>query len=123
MKKLTDIEILMKGALNRVFQEEPIIEQDYLNINGIRFYPDFHLINHKILVYADGDYWHGLSCLYSKRKLTPSIYIKKNMLRDWRAHNILWSNGWVVLRFSGTDIKNHIEDIISIIKKNIFDKN
>ena len=79
--------------------------------------PDFVLVSTKIAIFCDGDFWHGnnwkirglrsfaeeLSSYtpYWKRK------ILRNVERDKEVNEILVNNGWVVLRFWESEIKNN----------------
>jgi len=55
----------------------------------------------KIAVYVDGDYWHSFE------------HVKK---RDFIVTKTLIENGWTVLRFSETELRNSLSWVIKIIK-------
>jgi DNA mismatch endonuclease (patch repair protein) len=65
----------------------------------------------RILVFCDGDFWHGRNWSERKRKLLAgnnSAYwiakIEANIARDVRVNAELAEEGWYVLRFWETDI-------------------
>ncbi len=122
MKKRTNIEEILMNLLAENKLTEGLRVQYYLNIQGFRHYLGFSFPQIKLAILTDGDYWHGLHGYWTKRETGISNRIRKNMRRDHRTHNLLWSNGWTVIRFSETDIKNHPSDVVNEIKKSIFDK-
>jgi len=70
--------------------------------------PDFVFPAKKIVVFADGCFWHGHSC----RNLKPSANkeywnqkIKKNIKRDREVNSILKSKNWTVFRIWECQIK------------------
>lgn len=82
--------------------------------------PDFASIKRKIVIFIDGDFWHG----YNWKKLgkiPPAKYwqnkIRKTMVRDIKYNQQLKKDGWKVLRFWEHDIKRNPEKCIKIIKK------
>lgn len=73
--------------------------------------PDIVFPGPKVLVFCDGDFWHGKNWEQRKAKLTkgtnPKYWVKKietNMARDDRRNAELESMGWTVLRFWESDI-------------------
>lgn len=72
--------------------------------------PDF-LINGKIAVFCDGDFWHGYK-YYERKKPEKKFWqdkIENNMRRDKRISRKLRSDGWSVLRFWEHDIEKNPE--------------
>ena len=72
------------------------------NANDILGKPDVVFPAYKVLLFADGCYWHG--CPVCKRKLpeTNKEYwerkISRNIERDQEHNKVLGENGWKVLR-------------------------
>lgn len=81
--------------------------------------PDFVLKRKKIIIYCDGDFWHGFR-YYDKKKPAKKFWrdkIEGNMRRDQRYARKLRSEGWSVLRFWEHDIEKNPEKCIRKIKK------
>ena len=72
--------------------------------------PDFQ-VGKKILVFCDGDFWHGYR--YAEKKRLPKKYwrekIEGNMRRDRKVSRKLRRDGWSVLRIWEHDIKKNPE--------------
>jgi len=82
--------------------------------------PDIVFVSRKIVMFLDGDFWHG----YNWKKLgkiPPKKYwqgkIQKNIDRAKRYNKQLKRDGWIVLRFWEHDIKKNPEKCIKKIKK------
>lgn len=86
--------------------------------------PDFVLKNKKIIVFYDGDFWHGYK--YNEKKKPSKKYwrdkIEKNMKRDKRITRKLRSEGWSVLRFWEHDIEKRTGVCIDRIIRKILEK-
>lgn len=79
--------------------------------------PDIVFPSVKIVVFCDGDFWHGRNWEERKQKLregsNPGYWIPKirsNMERDQRQTKELKDKGWTVVRLWETDIKQHPEE-------------
>jgi len=105
---------------NRKFKDTGIelkIEQELVN-RGINFKKqvplckisrvDFHLSEQKIVVYADGCYYHGCP--------THHPEWVKSKERDANQNKILTENGYKVYRFWECEINKNIEECINKIK-------
>ena len=72
--------------------------------------PDF-IIEKKVLLFCDGDFWHGYR--YAEKKRLPKKYwrekIEGNMRRDRKVSRKLRREGWSVLRMWEHDIKKNPE--------------
>lgn len=84
--------------------------------------PDVVLTEHRIVVFCDGDFWHGRRWpqlrLKLLRRANPSYWTAKiaaNRLRDRRVVRALRQDGWLVMRFWETDIRNNPEKIAAKI--------
>lgn len=82
--------------------------------------PDIVFTKAKIVVFCDGDFWHGHN--WALRGL-PSLEVElssyndfwrnkilKNIERDKKNTEMLEGDGWVVLRFWESDIRTKLED-------------
>ena len=70
--------------------------------------PDFQVGNN-VLVFCDGDFWHGYR--YAEKKRSAKKYwrekIEGNMRRDRKVSRRLRRDGWAVLRIWEHDIKKN----------------
>ena len=80
--------------------------------------PDF-VIEKKVLLFCDGDFWHGYR--YAEKKRPPKKYwrdkIEGNMRRDRKVSRKLRREGWSVLRIWEHDIKRNPEKCVRKIEK------
>lgn len=104
--------------------------REALSAKGLRFEvypkglpgnPDLAFPASKLVVFIDGDFWHGgqwlkrhLTTLEDQFKRTTSKdywigKIRRNMDRDCRATAALLSQGWIVLRFWESDVCKNLE--------------
>ena len=87
--------------------------------------PDVVFTKAKIVVFCDGDYWHGhnwalrgLPSLESELAGYSEYWRNKilgNIRRDMENTTKLESDGWLVLRFWESDIKKDVERCVEII--------
>ena len=72
--------------------------------------PDFQ-VGKRILVFCDGDFWHGYR--YAEKKRPAKKYwrekLERNMKRDRHVSRRLRTDGWSVLRIWEHDIKRKPE--------------
>lgn len=73
--------------------------------------PDVIFMQAKVVVFCDGDFWHGRDLEKRLARLAeghnPGYWLAKiqgNVARDRRLDEALRSDGWIVLRFWETDI-------------------
>lgn len=72
--------------------------------------PDIVITKYKLAIFCDGDFWHGNDKY--KVKTNTSFWedkIKDNKDRDLNNTINLRDNGWIVLRFWGSQIKANLE--------------
>jgi len=77
-------------------------------------HPDIVIRACRLLVFLDGDFWHGRDYDSSTHNLTPfwSAKIEQNIRRDRRQRTKLRRQGWHVTRFWGSDILKDTEKCI-----------
>ena len=79
--------------------------------------PDF-IVEKKILVFCDGDFWHGYQ--YAKKKKPPKKFwrdkIERNMERDRKVTRRLRADGWSVVRLWEHDIERNPGSCLRRIK-------
>lgn len=73
--------------------------------------PDMIIRKKKIVLFCDGDFWHGYK-YYERKKSSKKFWrdkIESNMKRDKKVSSFLRRNGWSVLRFWEHDIEKKPE--------------
>ena len=90
--------------------------------------PDIVLTKYKIVIFCDGELFHGNNWEVLRPKLlkgnTPEYWVKKierNMGRDRENDKKLLFMGWTVIRFWGNDILKKPEQCVKVIEEVIFD--
>ncbi|MDH3395612.1 MAG: very short patch repair endonuclease [Nitrosopumilus sp.] len=80
--------------------------------------PDFVLPRKRIVIFCDGDFWHGYK-YHEKKRLVKKFWrdkIERNMRRDITVSRKLRREGWSVLRFWEHDIEKDPEKCMRRIK-------
>ena len=115
-KKDTSIEVLFRKAL---WHKGIRYRKNCRNILGT---PDIAIKKYRLAVFCDCDFWHGRS--YHGVKSHKQFWdekIKRNRERDLEYTIRLRDEGWTVLRFWESDIRNDLDEcvnkIIKIIEK------
>lgn len=90
------------------------------NVNRIFGKPDIAFIGKKIAVFCDSEFWHGYDWEERKKdfKSHQDFWIPKierNIKRDKEVTTKLESEGWVVLRFWGNEIKKNVTQCADIV--------
>ena len=83
--------------------------------------PDIVLPKYKIVIFCDGDFWHGKNYDEEKGRY-KKFWIDKialNIKRDIEVNKRLKEEGWKVLRFWKTEIQGKTDKCINKIMKNI----
>ena len=79
--------------------------------------PDF-VVEKKLLVFCDGDFWHGYR--YAKKKKPPKKFwrdkIERNMKRDRKVSRNLRADGWSVVRLWEHSIEKNPRSCLRRIK-------
>ena len=113
-KKDTSIEIILRSALWRRgirFRK---------NVKTILGTPDIVIKKYHLVVFCDGDFWHGkdLHNIKSHKKFWDEK-IKRNQERDLEYTIRLRDEGWTVLRFWESEIKEDVDRCVEQIIKTI----
>ena len=119
-KRDSDIEILLRKELwRRGFRYRK-------NVKGLTGHPDIVFTKQKVAVFCDGEFWHGYDWERRKDEIKSRRdfwipKIERNMERDAKVTNELESDGWIVLRFWGKEIKKNVsgiaDEIENVLKK------
>ena len=100
----TKIDLKMKDLLAKSGYEFEMYPKMFGN-------PDFVLLRKKIIIFCDGDFWHGYG--YEEKKKPRKKFwrdnIERNMQRDKQISRKLRREGWSVLRFWEHDIEKNSE--------------
>ena len=122
--KDTKIEIILRKAL---WKKGYRYRKNYNKLLGK---PDIVLPKYNIVIFCDGEFFHGKDWELLKNKLKKSNNgefwnkkISRNRERDDEINKRLSFEGWTVLRFWGEDIKKHTDECVKIIEETIFDQN
>src|SRR5688500_10606364 len=82
-----------------------------LHYGGLPGRPDIVFPRHRVVVFCDGDFWHGRDADARLAKLARGhnatywvAKVKRNVERDQRQTHALEKAGWIVLRFWETDL-------------------
>ena len=82
--------------------------------------PDF-VVEKSVLVFCDGDFWHGYK-YDSNKKMAKKFWREKiegNMRRDKRTNRMLRSNGYSVLRLWEHNINRNPDKCIRKVRKSL----
>ena len=88
--------------------------------------PDVALIKYKIVIFCDGDFWHGRNWEQRKSdfKSNQEFWIQKierNMRRDEEKDSQLRALGWLPLHFWEKDILKKPMDCIGLLEQAILE--
>ncbi len=97
------------------------------NYKGLPGSPDIVLTRHKIVIFCDGELFHGKDWEILRPRLlrgnNPDFWVKKierNMERDRENDKKLLFMGWTVIRFWGGDILKRPEECVKVVEEAIF---
>ena len=113
--KGSDIELILRKELwNRGLRYRK-------NVKTVFGKPDIAFIGKKVAVFCDSEFWHGYNWetqqddFQSKREFWIEK-IEKNIQRDKEVVAQLRSEGWIVLRFWGREIKRDPEACANLVE-------
>ena len=91
------------------------------NVTAIFGKPDIVFKGKKVAVFCDSEFWHGFNWEERKKdfKSNQDFWIPKierNIQRDKEVNEQLKTEGWVVLRFWGNDIKKHCAECADVVE-------
>jgi DNA mismatch endonuclease (patch repair protein) len=98
------------------------------NVRSLFGNPDIAIKKYKIVIFIDGDYWHGNDWKkrhFPSQEALLSSYsdywqkkIRRNIARDIEVKKYYKKNGWTVLRFWASETEKNLNKcIIKTIKK------
>ena len=94
------------------------------NSNKVFGHPDIVFIGKKIAVFCDSEFWHGYNWETKKEELKSHQdfwiqKIEKNIQRDIEVNQKLQSEGWLVIRFWGKEIKKDVSACADLVVKRL----
>jgi len=82
-----------------------------LHVPGLPGRPDMVFPKHRLVIFCDGDFWHGRDLEHRLEKLTRghnaaywTAKVQRNVERDRQNTSALSAAGWKVLRFWETEV-------------------
>ena len=92
------------------------------NVNRIYGKPDIAFIGKKVAVFCDSEFWHGYAWEitqdeFQSRRDFWIPKIERNIQRDKEVNEKLRSEGWIVLRFWGKEIKRDVATCADMIQR------
>ena len=90
-----------------------------VNVKKLPGAPDIVLNKYKVVVFIDGEFWHGYNWDVKKKKIKSNRdfwipKIERNMQRDEENNLKLKNMGYCVLRFWEQEVKKQVEICIDI---------
>lgn len=81
--------------------------------------PDIIFPGAKIVVFVDGDFWHGWRFTKWSSRLSPfwKAKIERNIKRDKKNFSKLRKDGWYVLRIWEHEVKKDVEACVDRITR------
>ena len=80
--------------------------------------PDFVFTRARVVVFVDGDFWHGWRYPLWKHKLSDfwRAKIERNRARDRRNFAALRRDGWHVLRLWGHEVEQDLDGCVDRVR-------
>lgn len=93
------------------------------NVRSLPGCPDIAFPRQKVVIFCDGDFWHGRNWTERKAKLGQGsnggywvAKIERNIERDLQNRNVLAKQGWRVLRFWESEIDRDVASVLSAVE-------
>ena len=92
------------------------------NVKTIFGHPDIVFKGKKVAVFCDSEFWHGFDWETNKENIKTRRdfwipKIERNIARDKEVTETLESDGWIVIRFWGKEIKKNTKECADIIQR------
>ena len=92
------------------------------NVKTIFGHPDIVFKGKKVAVFCDSEFWHGYDWETNKENIKTRRdfwipKIERNIARDKEVTETLESDGWIVIRFWGKEIKKNTKECADIIQR------
>ena len=94
------------------------------NVSKVFGKPDLAFIGKKVAAFCDSALWHGYDWENKQKEIKSRREfwipkIERNMARDHEVNERLESEGWIVLRFWGKEIKKNVSACAEIIENTL----
>ncbi len=98
------------------------------NLKKLPGTPDIVYTKHKLVIFVDGEFWHGYNWAEKKTKIKTNRdfwipKIERNIQRDSQNNQLLTDAGWYVIRFWEHELKKDFEGclnrVISYLKNSM----
>ena len=94
------------------------------NVSKVFGKPDLAFIGKKVAVFCDSEFWHGYDWENKQKEIKSRREfwipkIERNMARNHEVNERLESEGWIVLRFWGKEIKKNVSACAEIIENTL----
>ena len=94
------------------------------NCNKVFGHPDIAFIGKKVAVFCDSEFWHGYNWETKKEEIKSHQdfwipKIERNIQRDIEVNQKLQSEGWLVIRFWGKEIKKDVSACADLVVKRL----
>jgi DNA mismatch endonuclease (patch repair protein) len=113
--KNTSIELILRSALHVKGH------RFRTHVRGLPGTPDIVFSSSKLVVFVDGDFWHGY--MFPRWEMSlPKFWRKKirtNRARDRRCHAKLRRAGWTVIRIWEHEIRRDIDGVVLRISRRL----
>lgn len=97
-----------------------------LNVDALPGKPDLVFRRAKLVVFCDGDFWHGRRFIARKRRLSKGhnapywvAKIAGNIARDRRNNAQLKEAGWRIFRFWESEITANVDAVAKAVAKEL----
>jgi len=119
MKKIRSTETTPEIVFRKILWAEGFRYRK--NNNKLPGTPDICMPKHELVIFIDGEFWHGYNWKKKKRRIkTNRKYwipkIEKNMERDKKNAKLLKKEGWKVVRFWEHEIKKNPNKCLDKVK-------
>ena len=80
--------------------------------------PDISIIKYRLVIFIDGDFWHGYNWKIKKHKIMTNqnfwiTKIERNIKRDLEVNRLLMDKGFTVMRFWEHEVKQNLDRCIN----------
>ncbi len=92
-----------------------------INYKKLKGAPDIAILKHKILIFVDGEFWHGFKWEEKKLRIKTNRdfwipKIERNMQRDLETNKWLEEQGFTVIRYWEHEIKKDLTGCVEKIR-------
>ena len=108
----------------RLWHEGYRYRRNYKKLPGS---PDIALTKYRVVIFVDGEFWHGENWEERKAKLKHNREywiekIEENMARDKRVDSQLQEMGWITIHFWEKQVLKHTDECVKTVIELISDR-